>query len=388
MKHAGEALERPFNVAVIGCGRVGEREASAVVAIPNLKLVAVSDIGPAFRDKALQMGNKYECDAVHDWRHLVSRDDVDIVIVATPNSYHKDIGIEAMKHGKHVLCEKPLATTVEDAEQMVLTAEAQGVKLMTNFNHRRHDHNYRAKQILQQGLIGRPLFVRGRIGHGRFIVGPSPAGPRRFQCQDTWHVVARHSGGGCLTDNGVHLLDLAQWFMGTEFTEVQGQVTRNLDLCERQPDGGQGVMRPSECEDNAFGLFRTADGRVASIHSSWVQWHGYLYLEIFGTHGSIIIDNDQIQGRVSYQGFSRHRDPIALTTEVPALLTPDPSWKLQLQEFIAAIRENREPSPNGYDGLQTARMVQALYRSAATGKAEPVKAGLLAPDVEETLSPA
>ena len=76
---------RPLNVAIIGCGAVGQREAAAVSSIPDLRLVAISDFGPAFRHLALQMGSQYGCDTVHDWRHLVARDDIDIVVVATPN---------------------------------------------------------------------------------------------------------------------------------------------------------------------------------------------------------------------------------------------------------------------------------------------------------------
>jgi predicted dehydrogenase len=370
----GESAEgREFNVAIIGCGRVGEREASAVISTPGLRLVAVSDIGPAFRHKALHMADTYECDVVHDWQHLVTRPDVDIVVVSTPNSFHKDISIQAMLHGKHVLCEKPLATTVGDAAHMLLTAQSQGVKLMTNFNHRAHDHNLRAKQIVDQGLIGRPIFIRGRIGHGHFVVGPSPAGPGRFQCQDTWYMDSRQAGGGTVIDNGVHLFDLARWLMGDEFIEVQGSVTRNLDLCATQHDGSRMPSRQVECEDNGFGLFKTADGRVAALHSSWVQWHGYLYVEIFGTLGSVIVDNDQIQGRVSLHSFDHHGAPLRQTIEVPELSKPDPSWKRQLQELVTALKEDREPAANGYDGLQAARMVHALYKSAASKNAEPVE---------------
>jgi predicted dehydrogenase len=365
--------DRPFNVAIIGCGRIGEREASAVVTIPELRLVAVSDIGPAFRDKALRMGRTYECDVVHDWQHLVTRPDVDIVVVSTPNSFHKDISIEAMRHGKHVLCEKPLAITPEEAEPMVLTAQAQGVLLMTNFNHRLHDHNWRAKHLVDQGRIGRPVFIRGRIGHGRFITGPSPAEPGRFQCQDTWYMDIAQAGGGTVIDNGVHLFDLARWFMGDEFVDVQGSVTRNLDRYDPQHNGSQSALSRIECEDNGFGLFRTADGRIAALHSSWVQWQGYLHLEIFGTHGSVIINNDQLQGHVSYYGFDDYGAPLAQTIEFPPLLKPDPSWKRQLQEFVAALQQQREPSPNGYDGLQALRMVQALYKSAASEKTAPIE---------------
>jgi predicted dehydrogenase len=361
-------------VAIIGCGAVGQREAAAVSAIPDLRLVAISDFGPAFRHLALQMGSQYGCDTVHDWRHLVARNDIDIVVVATPNRFHREMSVEAMKQGKHVLCEKPLATTPDDAEEMVVTARATGAKLMTNFNHRAHDHMGRARQLLDQGRIGRPILLRSRIGHSRFVVGPSPESPDRFRGQRIWNLDATQSGGGTLTDNGVHILDLARWFMGAEFVEAQGYLTQNLDLCDEAPDGAGPVSRRSECEDNAFGLLRTVDGRVASIHSSWTQWRGYLHVEIVGTKGSLVIDNDQIQGHVSSHVFERHGDPIATTIEMPALTKPDPSWRRHLQELLDAIWEERDPTPSGYDGLRAARMVHALYQSAASGKAEPIPA--------------
>lgn len=370
MQNGHGSSSKRMNVAIIGCGRIGEREAEAVSATPDLRLLAVSDIGPAFRDKAVRMGAKYECDVVHEWRHLIARNDLEIIVVSTPNAFHKDIAIEAMKNGKHVVVEKPLAATLEDAEEMVLTAQRQGVKLMTNFNHRCHDHNMRAKALIDQGVIGRPLFVRGRIGHGRFVLGPSPAAPGRLQCINSWYMDARQAGGGTVIDNGVHLFDLAAWFMGDEFVEAQGSVTRNLDICEFESDGALRRATPSDCEDNGFGLFTTRDGRVASLHSSWTQWQGYLHVEIFGTHGSIAVNNDQIQGHVTYQSFRRHGDPIGTTREIPALAKPDPSWRMQLEELAAAVRENREPRPSGNDGLRAMRMVDALYRSASSGQAE------------------
>jgi predicted dehydrogenase len=284
------------------------------------------------------------------------------------------MAVEAMKHGKHVVCEKPLATTSEDAAEIVATARVTGTRLMTNFNHRAHDHMRRARQILDQGRIGRPLLFRGRIGHGRFVVGPSPESPDRFRAKGLWNLDAAQSGGGTLIDNGVHLLDLARWLMGTEFVEAQGVLTRNLDVCDEAPDGTASVSRRGECEDNAFGLLRTADGRVASVHSSWTQWLGYLYLEIVGTNGILVVDNDRIQGQVSCHVSERHGDPIASTIEMPALAKPDPSWRRQLEELLAAVREEREPVPSGADGLRAAEMVDALYRSAASGKVEPIPA--------------
>src|SRR5262249_16641917 len=125
--------------------------------------------------------------------------------------------------------------------------------------------------------------------------------------------------------------------------------------------------------DNAFGIFKSTSGCTASLHSSWVQWHGYLYLEIFGTSGSLVVNNDQIQGQVSYNVFGQHGNSIRNITETPACFRPDPSWKDQLQEFAAAIRQDREPSPNGYDGLQSLRMVHAVYSSSRLGRAVPIE---------------
>jgi predicted dehydrogenase len=281
-----------------------------------------------------------------------------------------------MKQGKHVVCEKPLAPSVAEAEEMVMTAEAEGVKLMTNFNHRRHDHNMRAKELLQQGAIGRPTFIRGRIGHGRFVVGPSPSGPGRFQCIDSWYMDAAAAGGGTIIDNGVHLFDLAVWFMDDEFVSAQGSLSRNFDICERGSEGELFVKRPSDCEDSGFGLFATHDGRIASIQSSWTQWQGYLHVEIFGTHGWIVVNNDQIQGTVTYQALTRYGDPSGTICEVPALVKPDPSWRRQLEEFAAAVHEDRQPQPSGHDGLRALRMVHALYRSADSGAVERVEAEL------------
>jgi predicted dehydrogenase len=365
-----------LNVAIVGCGRIGEREALAVTSIPNLTLVGVSDVGQGFREKALRIGQKYGCDAVNNWQHLVTRNDVDIVVVSTPNNFHKEMCIEAIKNGKHVICEKPLAGSPQEAEEILLAAEVSGVKVMTNFNHRRHEHNQRAKELLKEGIVGQPIFVRGRIGHAQFIVGRSSLSPERLECQDTWYVDANFTGGGTLIDNGVHLLDLLRWLIGEEFVEAQGTLTHNLDICEKQSDGRSVFKRPSKCEDNAFAVLKTKSGCTASIHSSWVQWQGYLYLEIFGTNGSLVVNNDQIQGQVSYNVFSRHGDPPKNITEVPACLRPDPSWKLQLQEFAAAIREGREPTPNGYDGLQALRLVDAVYSSSRLGKTVTVKTDL------------
>ena len=123
-----------------------------------------------------------------------------------------------------------------------------------------------------------------------------PRPPGRLLCEDTWNTDLAIAGGGALIDNGVHLFDLARWFLDDEFVDAQGWVTQEPRRVRARAGRHPRRQGPSECEDNGFGLFRTADGRVASIHASWLQWQGYLYVEIFGTHGSIVIDNDQIQG--------------------------------------------------------------------------------------------
>jgi predicted dehydrogenase len=218
---------------------------------------------------------------------------------------------------------------------MVEAAQKSGAKLKTGFNHRYSNQTWKAHELFQEGAIGDIIFIRGRTGHG--------AGEALSQ---RWFGKFELSGGGTFLDNGVHLLDLSRWFMG-DFVEAVGYTTTHLAAL-------------GKCEDNGFGLYKTADGRICQLQSSWTQWRGYLMMEIFGTKGELIINYDDSTCSLVRRGGE--------TTVYHFSGVQDRSWEREIEEIVAAVRENREPLANGYDGWQATKMAYAVYESNETGR--------------------
>ncbi len=321
-----------MRTAIIGCGGIGVRRATALQGIEGASLVTGVDVS---EEAARGFGERFGCEWGTDWEAAVSRDDVELVIVAAANDAHAPVSIGAMEAGKHVLCEKPLARNPDECRRMVETARRSGVKLKTGFNHRYSHQTWKARELFEEGAIGPIIFVRGRTGHGQ-----GEALSKR------WFGDFARSGGGTFLDNGVHLLDLSRWFMG-DFVQAQGVVHTHL------PALGQ-------CEDNGFGIYRTEDGRVCQLQSSWTQWRGYLFLELFGESGSLLINYDDQTCTLVRRG--------AEATVYQFAGLPDRSWEREIREIIEAARDGREPLANGYDGWQAVKMAYAVYESSRTGR--------------------
>jgi len=193
-----------------------------------------------------------------------------------------------------------------------------GKILKTGFNHRHFRNVLKARELLDSGRIGKTTFLRSRTGHG--------GGEHMLR---SWFWNKEMAGGGTFLDNGVHLLDLTRWFLG-EIREAKGYAAT--------------LFWPIEIEDNGFGLFKTADGKVAFVHSSWTEWFGYMYVELYGEKGGeqVVYDYGDME---------------------------DESWRLELDEFVKAIGEKRRPLGDGYDGLRAVQMAYAIYDSSKTGRA-------------------
>jgi predicted dehydrogenase len=322
-----------MKVAQIGCGGIGRHRAEAVALVPQLELALCVDTVP---EAAQRMGERWDCESSTRWEEAVARSDIEIAIVSTPNIFHAPISIAALEAGKHVVCEKPLARNPQEARRMVQAAQVGGCQLRTGFDHRFDSQVVQARALLHAGDIGEPLFLRGHTGHG--------AGQ---QMVESWFCDQEMAGGGTFLDNGVHALDLARCLLG-EFVEATGFRTTNLwDI--------------APLEDNGFGLFRTADGRVASLHSSWTQWKGYLYLELFGTEGFLTINYDPPETTLVRRDTPRHIQRYEFPTEVN-------TWVRELEELVKAIEGKPALSATGYDGLRAVEMAYAVYQSSQLGR--------------------
>ena len=326
-----------IRIGIVGAGLIGKKRAEAIASLSaNLKVDMVSDIDV---DKATELGRFCGAAPCVDWRDLTRRDDIDGVIIATPNKFIREIALSALEHGKHVLSEKPLGRNAGEAEAIWSKAKERGLILKTGFNHRFHPAVRAAKKIVEDGGIGKILLMRAVYGHGG-----------RPGYDKEWRASRDICGGGELLDQGVHVIDLFRSFLG-EFDEVFGKVeTFYWDM---------------DVEDNAFAVFRTGRGQVATMHTSWTQWKNKFLFEIIGEKGYLTVDG--LGGSYGAERLVSGKRKVgggAPDEEIIEFPGPDISWREELKEFASAIKENREPIGSGYDGLMANRLVGAVYESA------------------------
>ncbi len=342
-------MTAPLGVALIGAGSIGVLRAAAVRKSPHFRLAAISDVrGEAAR----VLANRHGCRSIDDSEEASSDPEVGMVIVATPPDQHGEAALAAIAAGKHVLCEKPLAHSVEAGREMCERAEERGVMLKTGFNHRYFPAMTFARGLIDGGRIGDVVEVRARAAH-----------PGGAEFGHDWVHDARITGGGSLVDNGIHLLDLVRFFLG-EVHRAQGYVANLI-----WPFDG--------AEDTALALFRASSGGVASVEAVWTDWRGYHFsVEALGTRGYVRVSYPPMfaeWGESRARGVrARRRFKIFPLIQFRERLH---SWRWtivrsfldELAVFARAIREGSEAPATGRDGLRALEMAAAVYRSSSEG---------------------
>lgn len=245
---------------LIGYGAIGRLRAEALRQTPGATLAAVAEPVAERRAEAARHHGVPTVTTVAD---LVQRPDVDVVVVSTPPNLHREHCEAALRAGKHLLCEKPLASSVADCRVIVAAARARGRTLATGFNYRFYPAVAKARELIAAGAIGAVDHVKSFAGH--------PGGP---EFTHPWVHDPAIMGGGALMDNGIHIADLTLHFLGP--------------VTERYGFGTERVWGFPGSEDNGFLLMRTAEGRSGMLHASWSEWPGYkFHVDIYGTEGCI-----------------------------------------------------------------------------------------------------
>ena len=261
-----------MNFAVIGLGSFGIKRASAIKSSKKAKLRYIFDVS----EKNAKLASEKLQVQIKDYKSIISDKDIEVICVCTPNKFHREIIIEALKAGKHVFCEKPYVRNVKEAEEILkITKESKGVLQLAS-NHRFFESVIFARKLVEEGKIGKVLSFNGRIGHNGERLKTLGFGKKEI------------SGGGTLLDNGCHLLDLSRLFVGN-FTSGKGLTSNSF-------------WKNIEVEDTASGIFKTDDGRTATIYCSWRLFSGYFFFEINGSEGYINVD-----------GRSTHTEEIRFT---------------------------------------------------------------------------
>ena len=330
-----------MRVAIIGVGLQCRRRAPVIKESKDDQLVVIASLHLEHaRDMAARMG----CEASGDWHSVVSRKDIDAILVCTPPHVHAEISVAAMRAGKHVLCEKPLTRTVGESEEMVAAAKQTGRVLKCGFNHRHHPAVLEAHRRFERGLIGKAVFGRARYG-----IGGRPG------IEKEWRSDPAIVSGGQLMEQGIHVVDLYRWFLG-DIRRVTGLVSTS-----RWP------IAP--LEDNGFALLESKGGAVASVHSSLTQWTNLFEFEVYGEKGSLVVRGLGASYGVEELVTSLHDPAAPFSHETIEYRGGDSSWKSEWEEFAAAIEEKREPLGNGADGLAAMEIVNAVYSASSNGQA-------------------
>jgi predicted dehydrogenase len=262
-----------------------------------------------------------------------------MVVVATPHDSLAAITGAAVAAGKHVLVEKPAARHVSELTDLTRAAEPRGVLVHVGFNHRYHRAFRRARELVDAGALGPLMFLRARYGHGG-----------RIGYDKEWRAQPEMSGGGELIDQGVHLIDLARWFLG-DFPEVSGSAHT--------------FYWQMPVDDNAFLLLKTAGTQIAMLHASCTEWKNLFSFEIYGRDGKLHIEG--LGGSYGVERLSWYRmlpemgPPETTIWEYPM---GDNSWDVEMAEFLEDIKQHRQPAANLHDAVAALTIVEKIYRDS------------------------
>jgi predicted dehydrogenase len=323
-----------LGVAIVGCGLIGHKRAHALA---GARLTACADIVRARADALARTAQG--ATASDDWRAIVARPDVDIVVVATTNDALADVARAAVEAGKHVMVEKPAARSVVEIDALMAASAGRRRLVRVGFNHRYHPAFQKARELVGSGTLGDLMFLRGRYGHGG-----------RIGYDKEWRADPGLSGGGELIDQGVHLIDLSRWFLG-ELATVQGFA--HTYFWEMPVD------------DNAFLLLRTARDQAAFLHVSCTEWKNLFSFEIYGRSGKLHVEglggSYGVERLTHYAMRPEMGPPDTTIWEYPR---GDQSWALEFAEFLEDIRLDRTPSAGVADARAALAIVEETYRQS------------------------
>jgi predicted dehydrogenase len=319
-----------MKVSILGCGLIGGKRADALPKSDTI--VAVYDPNEA-RAKALASKKNAKVAASVDEAIAAA----DVVVVATTNDQLTPLSLRAVEAGKHVVVEKPGARNAAELRPLVERAKAKNRIVKVGFNHRFHPAAQKAREILDSGACGPMMFVRARYGHGG-----------RVGYDKEWRANVEMSGGGELIDQGVHLIDLARWFMGTELTNVHGHVST--------------FFWDMKVDDNAFMTLSDDAGHVAHLHASCTEWKNLFSFEIYAKRAKLHIEglggSYGVERLYHYAMTPEMGPPPTTIYEYPG---KDTSWELEWSDFTRAAEKGTRPSGDVVDALAALEIVDKLY---------------------------
>ncbi|MDQ0973682.1 UDP-N-acetylglucosamine 3-dehydrogenase [Neobacillus niacini] len=332
-----------LRVAVIGCGSIAQhRHLPEYKSNKNVEIVAVCDIN---EERALAVAEKYDVKAYTNYQELLSSGSVDAVSVCTPNYLHAPISIAALNAGLHVLCEKPMATSKQEAEEMIAAANESGKKLMIGHNQRFVPSHQKARKLIESGEIGKIYSFRTSFGHG---------GPEGWSVdgKESWFFQKEKAFVGAMGDLGVHKTDLLRYVLGEEITEVGSFVeTSAKDF--------------ADVDDNAVCVLKTESGIIGTLAASWA----YVSKEdnstiIYGEKAILRLEDDPINSLVV-----QYVNGEVVNYQLGKIQSNDEGGQNNsrvIEKFVESILHDQEPPVSGEEGKKSLEVILAALESNQT----------------------
>lgn len=337
---------------IIGCGNIGPIHAAAIAEVRGAKLAGVSDVR---LETAEKLAGQYGAEAYGDYREMLKRADVHAISLCVPSGLRAEIAVDCAKAGKHILSEKPLDVTTKRIDRIIKAADDAGVNLGCIFQSRFSEGAECLRAAMDQGRFGKVVLGDAYIKWYR---------SQAYYDSGAWRGTWKLDGGGALMNQGIHYIDLLQWLMGP----VKSVFARTALVAHER----------LEVEDLATAILEFESGAQGVIEGSTAIWPGHpARIEIHGTEGSAAMEDGKIVG----WEFNKSR---AADKKIEAAMAGDTAMgsgasdplsglkieghRRQIADFTRAIQKGVQPAIQGREGRLAVALIEAIYKSARTGK--------------------
>ena len=327
-----------YKVGIVGYGVVGKKRHAALKKIHDFEVTSLSDISFEYEDNLLNL-NCYS-----DYKDLIKNEDLDILFISLPNNHAASASLLGLKKNLHVFCEKPPAKTLSELIPIKEHLEKTDLKLMYGFNHRFHSSVMHAKKIIDSGELGEILNLKGNYGKSKMI---------SFN-QTDWRTDREKSGGGILLDQGIHMLDLMNYFAGG-FNNIFSII--------------QNTFWNFDVEDNAFVLMQNDDGIIGQLHSSATQWRHTFNLDITLKKGSLILGglltSSKSYGEETLKIIYADPDNDKGNPKEEVIhFDEDISWDMEIKCFTDAVRNSDKKKNGSIDqAIEIMDLIEKIYKA-------------------------
>lgn len=334
-----------LKIGVVGCGSIAlYRHLPEYAANNNAEIVAVCDVN---EERVKATAEQYNAKAYTNYEEMFVSENFDAVSVCLPNYLHAPVSIAALNAGAHVLCEKPMATSKEEAEAMIKAAKQNGKKLMIGHNQRFVPSHQKAKELIESGQLGKVYSFRTAFGHG---------GPEGWSQdgRDSWFFRKEEAFIGAMGDLGVHKTDLIRYLLGEEIVEVGAFVAT-------------AAKEGTDVDDNAVCVLKSESGIIGTLAASW----SYSPKEdnstvIFGEKGILRLEEDP-----NFSLVAQYKNGEVVKYELGRIQSNESGGQTGSQvidHFVTSIVNNEEPLITGEEGMKSLLVILAALESDQTKK--------------------